>query len=151
MRISTISAAVQAALLFALATFAGSASAQDQRVYDEGQVLEVTSVQITPGQFDAYMAYLAGPFRQQNEELKKAGVIVDYGIYQASPRHPGDADLYLTIVYPNMAALDGLEDKSEPSMRKIYGTRQQASKGMADRESMRTILGSELIRQLKLK
>jgi hypothetical protein len=72
-------------------------------------------------------------------------------MYATTPRRPGDPDLYLTVTYKDMAALDNLEGKTEASMKKIYGTRQQASQGAADRESLRTILGSDLIRELKLK
>lgn len=123
----------------------------DDLPYTEGQVVEVTSVLTKPGKFYDYMAYLAGPYRQQQEELKKAGIIVSYAMYGTVPRRPGDPDLYLTVTYKDMAALDNLEGKTEASMKKVFGTRQQASQGAVDREALRTVLGSELIRELKLK
>jgi hypothetical protein len=137
--------------LFTIGLLAMPVMAADDKPYTEGNVVEVTSVLTKPGKFDEYMTYLAGPFRQQQEELKKAGVVVDYNVYMTMPRRAGDPDLYLTVTYKDMAALDNLEEKTEASSRKIYGTRQQAAQGAADRESIRTILGSELIRQLKLK
>ena len=67
------------------------------------------------------------------------------------PRSPHDPDLYLTVTFKNMAALDGLDDRLEPIERKVWATRDAANKADADRESMREILGSQLIRHLNLK
>ncbi len=85
------------------------------------------------------------------EEQKKAGIILDYRVYEAQAQDPGDADLILTITYKNMAALDGLDDKIEPLQRKVWADRAVAAKASADRGKMRTQLGSELIRELILK
>ena len=68
-----------------------------------------------------------------------------------SPRSPQDPNVYLTITYKNMAALDGLEDRVEPFMKKIWASRDAAAKANADRESLREIIGTELIRKLELK
>ena len=104
------------------------------------------------GQWDAYMAYLKDSYKPLLEEQKKAGVIVDYAVYGTTPRSPGDPNLYLSVVYANMASLDGLEDKTEPLVAKVLGqTRAQGEKAYAERSSMREILGTELIRQLNLK
>jgi hypothetical protein len=50
-----------------------------------------------------------------------------------------------------MAALDGLSDRVEPLQRKIRATREAGNKAAADRESMREVLGSQLMRRLDLK
>jgi hypothetical protein len=48
--------------------------------------------------------------------------------------------------------MDGLDDKTEPLANKVLGqTRAQGEKAYADRSTLREILGSELIRELKLK
>jgi hypothetical protein len=125
--------------------------AQD-KVYTEGAVMEVTSVRVKDGQWDAYMGYLKDKYKPLLEEEKKAGLILDYGIYATSPRSPHDPNLYLSVVYANLGAMDGLEDKTEPLANKVLGqTRAQGEKAYADRSTLREILGSELIRELKLK
>ena len=51
-----------------------------------------------------------------------------------------------------MASFDGLNDKTEPLMSKVTGlNRAAANSASADRGKMRTILGSEIVRELKLK
>jgi hypothetical protein len=101
--------------------------------------------------FDAYMKWLDTTGKQLRDDEKKAGLIVDYAVYGAQPRSPHDPDIYLVITYKNMAALDGLSDRVEPLQRKIWATRDAGAKAAADRESMREILGTELIRRLDLK
>jgi hypothetical protein len=125
--------------------------ADDSKSYTEGPVSEVTSVRTKPGMFDAYMKWMDTTGKQLREDEKKAGLIVDYAVFATRPRTPGDPDIYLVITYKNLAALDGLEDRIEPIMRKIWSTRDAANKANVDRESMREILGSQIIRQLNLK
>ena len=139
-------------LLAALLAFAITAKAQEPRSYTEGAISVVTSVKIMDGQFDNYMNYLDQTYKSVMEAQKKAGIILDYAIYDASPRTPEDADLYLVVVYPSMASFDGLDDKTEPLMSKVTGlNRAAANAASADRGKMRTILGSEIVRELKLK
>jgi hypothetical protein len=128
-----------------------SALADDSKAYTEGTVIEVTSIRTKPGMFDAYMKWLDTTGKQLREDEKKAGLILDYAVYGALPRSPHDPDIYLVITYKNMAALDGLSDRVEPLQRKIWATREAGAKAAADRESMREILGSELMRRLDLK
>ncbi len=125
--------------------------ADDGKSYTEGPISEVTSIRTKPGMFDAYMKWLDTTGKQLREDEKKAGLIVDYAVYATRPRSAGDPDIYLVITYKNMAALDGLEDRVEPIMRKIWSTRDAANKANVDRESLREILGSQIIRQLNLK
>jgi len=135
---------------FALISLAGTASAAD-RPYTEGNVLQVTAIRTEPGMFDEYMKYLAGPYRQLMEEQKKAGIIVGYNFYAAMPRGPDDADLYIVTVYKNLAALDGIDERSDPLSEKIMGSLDQQSSATVQRGKVRTILGDELIRELVLK
>jgi hypothetical protein len=128
-----------------------SALADDSKSYTEGTVMEVTSIRTKPGMFDAYMKWLDTTGKQIREDEKKAGLILDYAVYGALPRSPHDPDIYLVITYKNMAALDGLSDRVEPLQRKIWATREAGAKAAADRESMREVLGTELIRRLDLK
>ena len=135
---------------FAFVFLAGVADAAD-RPYTEGNVLQVTAIRTEPGMFDEYMKYLAGPYRQIMEEQKKAGVVVGYNFYAAAPRSPDEPDLYIVTIYKNMAAMDGLDAKTDPITEKIMGTMEQQNTATVQRGKLRTILGDELIRELVLK
>lgn len=138
-------------LLAATLLIPAAVIADEDRSYEEGVVVDVTSVRTKPGMFDAYMKWLATTYKANMEEEKKAGIIVDYAIYSALPRGPHDPDLYLVTTFKNLAAMDGLDDKLEPIYKKVWATRAAANKADADRESMREVLGDEIIRKLNLK
>ncbi len=134
-----------------LLAIAGLAGAQE-RPYTEGPVVAVTSVKVMDGQSENYMRFLDGTYKASMEASKKAGVILDYSVFSASPRKPEDADLYLVVTYPNMAMLDGLDAKMEPIMSSVTKMNvMQRDEASGKRTVMRTILGTELIRELKLK
>lgn len=140
-------------LLFALLAFTvGSVTAQDDRPYGEGPVTVVTSVKVMDGQYDNYMAYLAKTYRPMMEAQKKAGLVLHWAIYDANPRNESEADLYLSVTYPNMATFDNSYEKFSPIQREVTGmNRQQAASASADRNSMRKILGSEMVREVILR
>ena len=128
-----------------------STAADEERSYTEGSVLDVTSVRTKPGMFDAYMHYLSSTFKPMMEDQKKAGLVLSYAVYAGSPKTPHEPDLYLVVEYKNMAALDDLNAKTDPITKKYFATLSASNKATADRESIREILGDELIRELKLK
>jgi hypothetical protein len=128
----------------------GAALASDQP-YSEGTVTEVSFIKVKPGMFDAYMKWVATERKQLMDEQKKAGIIVDYHVYAAEAHNPQEADIILTVTYKNMAALDNLDDKTEAIGNKVFGSQQKANEGTISREQMRTVLGSQLIRELVLK
>ena len=128
-----------------------SVAADDGYSYTEGSVMDVTSVRTKPGMFDTYMDFLRTTFKPMMEEQKKAGIVLSYAVYAGSPRNPSEPDLYLVVEYKNMAALDDLNAKTDPISKKYYASLAASNKAAADRESVRQILGDELIRELKLK
>jgi len=141
------------AMLFAsLMLFAvmGSTFAQDAKPYREGAVRQVSFIKVKPGQFNNYMKYLDGPYKAVMEASMKAGLITGWSIYEAQARTPQDPDLILTVNYANMAALDRT-DEADAIRAKVAGSLEAQDKAAMDRESMRELLGSQLIRELILK
>lgn len=141
-------------LLLAVALMASTAliaSAKEELPYSEGPVTEISYIKIKPGMGDAYMSWLASDWKKLNEEYKKAGIILESHVYALRARTPHDADLMLCIVYKNMAALDNLDDRTEAIDAKFWGTRKKANEATVSRESMREVLGSELVQEMLLK
>ena len=134
-------------LSFLAVSIAGAAD----RPYSEGTVQEVSSIRTEPGRFDDYVAWLAGPWKKMMEAQKAAGLIVDYAVYSAAPRSPKDPDLYLVTVYKNIAALDDFAAKSDPISEKIEGSLAEQNRAYIERGKLRTVLGSELIREAVFK
>ena len=139
-------------LLIALCVLAGvafNAAAQD-RNYNLGPVTDVTFVKVKPGKFNAYMVYLAGPYRAIMEENKKAGLVVHWAIYGNQARDAHDADIILTVTYPDLATSEKIE-AFEATAAKVAGTQTQQAQKAIDRESLREVLGSQRVRELTFK
>jgi hypothetical protein len=143
---------IRVSLLGALASIAVAlpATAAD-RPYTEGSVLNVSAIRTESGKFEAYMRYLAGPYKQSMDAAKAAGIILDYSIYRATPRGPGDPDVYLVTVYKNLAAMDDLQSRMDPIQEKTFGSPQQVETAGIERNQLRSLVGSELLRELVLK
>jgi len=139
-------------LLAAILTVSTSVTrAQEDHAYTQGPVTIVSFVRTEPGMFEEYLRYLSNTYKKLIETQKKQGIVTDYAIYQTLPRGPQDADLILTVTYKNMAALDGLQERTDPLVKETFGSLPKASSASADRDKMRKQLGSQLVRQLILK
>lgn len=139
-------------LLAAFLTISASVTrADDDHAYTQGPVVIVSYVRTQPGMFEEYMRYLGSTYKHLMEEYKKQGIITDYSVYQSRPRDPQDADLILTVTYKNMAALDDLQARTDPTAKQAFGSLAKASSASADRGKLRTEVGSQMIRQLILK
>ena len=139
-------------LLAAILTISTSVTrAQEDHAYTQGPVTIVSFVRTEPGMFDEYLRYLSNTYKKLMETQKKQGIVTDYAIYQTLPRGPQDADLILTVTYKNMAALDGLQERTDPLIKETFGSLPKAASASADRDKLRKQLGSQLVRQLILK
>jgi len=139
-------------LLAAILTVSTSVTrAQEDHAYTQGPVTIVSFVRTEPGMFEEYLRYLSNTYKKLMETQKKQGIVTDYAIYQTLPRGPQDADLILTVTYKNMAALDGLQERTDPLVKETFGSLPKASSASADRDKLRKQLGSQLVRQLILK
>lgn len=139
----------QACVFAVVVSFIGTAAADD-KPYKEGPVTDVASIRVKDGKMLDYMSYLNSTYKVEMEAQKKAGLILDYRIYEVAPRNPGDANLILTTTYPNYGALDRVAD-FDAVTAKVEGSLKSADKSFADRGSIREVLGSELLRELILK
>jgi L-rhamnose mutarotase len=127
-----------------------TALAQDAKPYKDGPVSDVSYIRTKPGQFDNYMKWLAGPWKNLMDAQKKAGLVSDYAVYMTEPATPNDPNLILVVTMPNMAALDRT-DEADAVAAQVMGSTSQQNKATIDRGTMRDVLGSRLVRQAVLK
>ena len=147
----TIIKRLRMALLGMLGILAFGLCVADELPYKEGTVTQVSSIKIKEGRFLDYWTFLSTSWRQEMEEAKKQGIVVSYTIFEAYAKTPHEPDLYLVVEYPNLAALDNIDEKMSAIDKKIWGSLKQASQSDADRDAIRTVLGAELIRELRFK
>jgi hypothetical protein len=126
-------------------------SAQSTAPYTEGAVWQITMVKTKPGMGDDYLKALAKIFKSTNDEAKKQGIITDYKILIGDAATQQDYDMLLMIQYPNMAALDGLRDKTDPIGAKMIGNDDQQRQLAVKRLEIREIMGDKTMREITLK
>lgn len=126
------------------------ANAQLGTTYNEGPVTQVTYLKIEYGHFDEYVDWLNSTWKPLNEAKKKAGLIIDYRVYTASPRKPEEPNVIFLITYPNMAALDRRAEEDSVAVGMIGSAKEQDEARIA-RSAYRKRLGTELIREVILK
>ena len=127
-----------------------NARAQDERAYTEGPVTAVNYIRVEYGHFEEYIDWLNSTWKPTMEATKKAGLIIDYKIFTATPKSPDQPNIIRMITYKNMAGLDkGVEE--EAVAKKVIGSTEVQNKARVARNEYRKLLGSELIRELILK
>jgi hypothetical protein len=84
------------------------------------------------------------------EATKKAGIIIDYKVFESTPPSPDHPDITLWITYKNMAALDrGVEE--EAVAKKVICSTECQNKARVGRSQYRKVLRREYIRELIFK
>ena len=138
------------AALVAISTLTTTAYA-DGRDWKDGPVINVTSVRTANGHFDDYMHWLATGYKKQQEAAKKAGLITAYRVIVVEARGPNDPDILLIQEYKNWAALDNLGGKIDQITASAEGSVDAGNKSAAERDKIRTILGSRTEQEAILK
>lgn len=138
------------AALVAIATLTSTAFA-DGRDWNDGPVINVTSIRTANGHFDDYMHWLATGYKKQQEAAKKAGLITAYRVIVVEARGPNDPDILLVQEYKNWAALDRLGGKLDQITAAAEGSVDAGNKSAVDRDKIRTVLGSRTEQEAILK
>ena len=132
-----------------------NARAQDVRGYSYGPVTLVQYIHVDYGHFDEYMAWVTSTWLPTMKAEKKAGVIIDYKIFQSSPKSPDQPNLYLEITFKNMAAYAGdlgdQADAFEAVTEKVICDSACQNQARVHRNELRKVLGEEVTREIIFK
>lgn len=127
-----------------------SVYAQVNRPYHNGTVWNISFIRIKPGMDTAYMNYLAGSWKAEQEAQKKDGNILSYKVMSVEGHTTGEFNLMLMTEYKNLATMEANEDKSEAVAQKVVGNDETQMKGYNDRLAIREIIGDRLAREVIL-
>ena len=127
------------------------ALAQDERHYTDGPVTEVSYIQVEYGHFEEYIDWLNSTWKPTMEATKKAGLIIDYKVFSATPKSPDQPNIYLWITFKNAAAALDKGVELEDVAKKVIGSTEVQNKARVARSAYRKVLGIELIREVILK
>jgi hypothetical protein len=127
-----------------------SVYAQVNRPYHNGTVWNISFIRIKPGMDTAYMNYLAGSWKAEQEAQKKDGNILSYKVMSVEGHTTGEWNLMLMTEYKNLATMEANEDKSEAVAQKVAGNDEKQMQGYKDRLEIREVMGDRLAREIIL-
>ena len=127
-----------------------SVYAQVNRPYHNGTVWNIAFIRIKPGMDTAYMKYLAGSWKAEQEAQKKDGNILSYKVLSVEGHTPGEFNLMLMTEYKNLATMEANEDKAEAVAQKVVGNDAVQMQGYKDRLEIREVMGARLAREIVL-
>ena len=128
-----------------------NARAQDERQYTDGPVTEIDYIHVEYGHFEEYIDWVNSTWKTTMEAMKKAGLIIDYKIFSATPKSPDQPNIYLWITFKNAAAALDKGVELEAVAKKVICSTECQNKARVVRNGYRKVLGTEYVRELVLK
>jgi len=119
--------------------------------YTEGPVWTITMVKTKAGMSDDYLKSISQTVKPVMEAEKAQKLILDYKILNGDAASPQDFNILIMVEYANMAAFDGLRDKTDPIFEKVMGSEDQRRALAVKRLDIREILGAKTMREITLK
>ena len=119
--------------------------------YTEGPVWTITMVKTKAGMSDDYLKSISQTVKPVMEAEKAQKLILDYKILNGDAASPQDFNILIMVEYANMAAFDGLRDKTDPIFEKVMGSEDQRRAVAVKRLDIREILGAKTMREITLK
>ena len=137
-------------LLLAVLIAGVSVFAQVNRPYHNGSVWDIAYIRMKPGMETAYLNYLAGQWKANQEAAKKEGLIVSYKVIGVEGHGPGEWNLMLMTEYKDLATMEANEDKGDALAQKMIGNDEKQMQGYKDRSEIREVMGNRLGREIIL-
>src|SRR5712691_4486822 len=131
-------------LLVALLIVGVSVYAQVNRPYRNGSVWNIGFIRIKSGMDSAYLNYVAGEWKTEQEAQKKDGNILSYKVMSVEGHTTTEFNLMLMTEYKNLAAMEANEDKAEAVARKVIGNDAKQMQGYNERSAIREVIGDRL-------
>lgn len=127
-----------------------SAYAQVKRPFQNGSVWNIAFIRMKPGMETAYLNYLAGSWKTNQEALKKEGLILSYKVITTEGHTPGDWNVMLMTEYKDLATMEASEDKADAVSQKVVGDDEKQRQGYRERVEIREVMGDRLGREVVL-
>ena len=141
---------VIASLVVLVLTLSVVVFAQVSRPYRNGSAWNIGYIRMKPGMESAYLSYLAGDWKREQEALKKDGQILSYKIIQTEEHGTTDFNLMLMTEYKDLATMEANEAKADVLLQKVIGDDDKQRQGYRERLEIREVLANRLGREIVL-
>ena len=124
--------------------------AQVKRPYHNATVWSIGFIRMKPGMETAYLSYVAGDWKREQEALKKDGHVVSYKILQTEAHGSTDWNLMLLTEYKDLATYEKSLEKADALLQTVIGDDEKQRQGYRDRLAIREVLADRLAREIVL-
>jgi hypothetical protein len=124
--------------------------AQVNRPYRNGSVWQMNFIRMKPGMDTAYLNYIAGDWKREQEALKQDGQILSYKVLTTEAHGSGDWNIVLMSEYKDLATLEADQTKADNLAQKVVGNDEKQMQGYRDRLQIREVLDTRLAREIVL-
>ena len=121
---------------------------QDDPPYKEGSVWHLSFIKVKAQLYDEYFRDVLPNRKRVLDEYQKQGLILSHKILSGSASNESDWDVLLLVEYKNWAALDGLDAKTAPIDKKVFGDRAQTVQLLVKRSDLREVIGQKIVQEL---
>ena len=137
-------------IVLSVLVVAVTAYAQVKRPFHNGSVWNIAFIKMKPGMETAYLNYLAGPWKANQEAMKKEGLVVSYKVLTTEGHGTGDWNVMLMTEYKNLATMEANQDKADAVSQQVVGDDEKQRQGYRDRMEIREVMGDRLAREINL-
>ena len=127
-----------------------SVYAQMSRPWRNGSVWQIAFIRVKPGMDTAYMTYLTGDWKKEQEAMKAEGMVLSYKVIQTEGHTTGDWNLMLMTEYKDLATMEANEGKADALAQRTIGNDEKQMQGYKDRSEIREVMGTRLAREIIL-
>lgn len=138
------------ALVALVLTLGVVAFAQVNRPYRNGSVWSIGFIRMKPGMDTAYLNYVAGDWKREQEALKKEGQIISYKVLQTEAHGATDFNLMLMTEYKDLATYEKNLDKADVLLQTVIGDDEKQREGYRQRLEIREVMADRLAREIVL-
>lgn len=124
--------------------------AQVSRPYRNGSVWTLGFIRMRPGMENAYLNYIATDWKKNQEESKKAGLILSYKVLTTESHNAGDFNIILMTEYKDLATMEANEGKADALAQRVVGDDEKQRQGYRERLEIREVLADRLAREIVL-
>ena len=122
--------------------------AQVKRPFHNGSVWQISFIRMKPGMDTAYLNYVAGQWKAEQEAQKKAGNIMSYKVLSVEGHTTAEWNLMLMTEYKDLATMEASEDKADAVTQRVTGNDEKQRQGYREREAIREVVGIRLAREI---
>jgi len=124
--------------------------AQVNRPFRNGTVWSIGFIRMKPGFETAYLNYVAGDWKREQDALKKDGQIISYKILQTEAHGSTDFNLMLLTEYKDLATYEKNLEKADALLQTVIGDDNKQRQGYRERLEIREVLADRIAREIVL-